>query len=66
MANIELTKAQALELYDGNAARMARALGITRSAVYQWADGPIGAVHALRIRYVLKPEAFEQNKEAAA
>lgn len=53
-----ITKADAIAAYDGNAAALARALGITPSAVYQWPDGEVAEVHALKLRFVLKPEIF--------
>ena len=53
-----ITKAQAIEAYGGNASALARALGITPSAIYQWPEGPIAEGHALKLRFVLKPEVF--------
>lgn len=53
-----ITKAEALAAYDGDTLALANALGISRSAVYQWADGPIPEAQALKLRYVLKPEVF--------
>lgn len=58
MSQITITKEQALAAYDGNGAALARALNITPSAVSQWPEGPIGEVHALKLRFVLKPELF--------
>lgn len=58
MSQITITKEQALAAYDGNGAALARALNITPSAVSQWPDGPIGEVHALKLRFLLKPEVF--------
>lgn len=52
---LPISKAAAIHAYGGNAAALARALGITPAAVYQWPDGPIGEVHALKLRFVLKP-----------
>lgn len=49
-----ISKKQAVEAY-GSVGALADALGITRSAIYQWPDGPIADVHALRILYVLQP-----------
>lgn len=49
-----VTKKQAVAAY-GDVAGLARALGITRSAIYQWPEGPIAEVHALRLMYVLRP-----------
>jgi len=53
-----ITKAQALEAYGGNASALARDLNISPQAVYQWPEGPIPEVHALRLRFVLKPGIF--------
>lgn len=45
---------------------MARQLGISRSAVSQWApDQPIPEVHELKIRYVLHPGQVEKGEEAS-
>ena len=52
---MEITKAQAIALY-GGASSLARALGISRSAVHQWKDGPIPEAQKLKLIYVLKPE----------
>lgn len=53
-----ITKTEALAAYDNNASALARALGIKPQAIYQWDDGPIGEVHALKLRFVLKPDVF--------
>lgn len=53
-----ITKEQAIAAYGGNASALARALRITPSAVYQWPEGPIAEVYALKLRYVLKPDVF--------
>lgn len=58
--NLTILKTEALDAYDGNAAALARALGVTRQLVSGWADGPIGEVHALKLRFVLKPEIFSK------
>jgi DNA-binding transcriptional regulator YdaS (Cro superfamily) len=59
MFTFTLKKQQAVSLFK-NASDMASALGITKSAVSQWADDrPIPAAHALRIRYELRPEHFD-------
>lgn len=56
----ELKKEQAIRLF-GSQARLAEELGVTRSAVCQWKHGePIPEQYALRIRFILKPEAFER------
>ncbi|HLT04801.1 MAG TPA: hypothetical protein VK019_07535 [Pseudomonas sp.] len=56
--NEPITKEQALAAYENDTKALAAALGITRSAIYQWADGPIPEAQALKLRYVLKPEVF--------
>ena len=53
-----ITKVEAIAAYDGNASALARALKVTPSAVYQWPDGPIADVYALKLRFVLKPDVF--------
>lgn len=58
-APVEITKQQAVEMF-GTQANLARALGIERSAVSQWADGPIPELQALKIRFVLKPDLFDR------
>lgn len=54
----QITKAQAIEAYGGNAAALARDLKITPSAIYQWPEGPIREGYALKLRFVLKPGYF--------
>lgn len=66
MSQITITKAEAIAAFDGNGAALARALGITASAVSQWPDGPIGEVHALKLRFVLKPDVFGTAEQATA
>jgi DNA-binding transcriptional regulator YdaS (Cro superfamily) len=56
-APVEITKQQAVEMF-GTQANLARALGIAKSAVSQWADGPIPELQAMKIRFVLKPHLF--------
>lgn len=58
MNQIIITKEQALACYQGNGSALARALGISAAAVSQWPDGPIGQVHALKLRFLLKPDVF--------
>ncbi len=60
---LPISKAAAIHAYGGNAAALARALGITPAAVYQWPDGPIGEVHSLKLRFVLKPGAIPATLE---
>ncbi len=54
-----ITKEEAIAAFDGNAAALARALGITPSAVYQWPDGQIDDLWALKLRFVLMPAHFQ-------
>jgi hypothetical protein len=56
-----ISKDEAIASFGGNAAALARALGITPSAVYQWQDGPIAEGYALKLRFVLKREYFEAD-----
>jgi hypothetical protein len=60
---LPISKEEAIAAFDGNAAALARALGITPSAVYQWTDGPIAEGYALKLRFVLKPEYFGQEDD---
>lgn len=56
----ELKKEQAVRLF-GTQSRLAEELGITRAAVCQWKRGePIPEAYALRIRFILMPEAFDK------
>lgn len=57
-----ITKEQAIALFDSRKA-LQQALGLkTHSAISMWPDGePIPSEHALRIRYELKPEAFDAD-----
>ncbi len=57
-----ITKEEAIAAYDGNAAALARALGITPSAVYQWPDGQIDDLWALKLRFVLMPAHFQAQQ----
>lgn len=52
-----LSKHEAIALFS-SAKELAKALGISKSAVSQWPDGPIPDKHDLRIRYELRPEHF--------
>lgn len=59
-------KKDAVSIY-GTQQALADALGISRSAVAMWADNkPIPAEHALRLRYELKPGAFNKNGQFKA
>lgn len=68
MPDQTITKEHALAAYGNVGSDLAKALGITPSAVYQWKDGePIPNEQALKLRYVLKPELFGDpaNREVA-
>lgn len=52
-----LSKQEAIALFS-SAKELAKALGISKSAVSQWPAGPIPDNHDLRIRYELRPEHF--------
>lgn len=58
---MKILKEEAIELF-GSQTAVAEALGISIQAVSQWEKGqPIPEKQAYRIRYVLKPEAFEDT-----
>ncbi len=59
-----LSKKEAIALFS-SAKELAKALGISKSAVSQWQDGPIPDNHDLRIRYELKPEHFRPGPAGA-
>lgn len=54
-----VTKAAALAAYNNSVSALARDLDITPQAIYQWASDAIPEVHALRLRFVLRPEFFK-------
>lgn len=58
MNSPSITKSQAVAAYGGNASALARALGVTPSAVYQWPEGPIDERWALKLAFILKPGEF--------
>lgn len=60
-----LTKREAIALFK-TAKGLAEALGVSKSAVSQWPDGPIPVKHDLRIRYELKPERFKDGPPGPA
>ncbi len=63
---MKITKEKAIALY-GTRTALARALGISKAAVSQWKDGEaIPEVQALKIRYILKPEAFNNTAGSKA
>jgi len=55
-----LSKQSVVKMF-GSQAKLAKALGITRAAVAQWGD-IIPEMQAMRIRFVLKPEAFNGKR----
>lgn len=56
-----IIKEDAIAAYGGIGTELAKALGITPSAVYQWKDGePIPNEQALKLRFVLRPDVFGQ------
>lgn len=66
MDTYTVNKQQALAAFGGNSSALARVLDITPQAVYQWPDGPIPELHALKLRYVLMPDVFGQGAGEAA
>lgn len=67
MTEQPILKEDALAAYGGVGTELAKALGITPSAVYQWPDGkPIPNEQALRLRYVLRPDVFGESTAAPA
>lgn len=57
---IIISKTDALQAYGGNGAALARALGLTKQAVSAMPEGPLLERHALKLRFVLKPEVFNK------
>ena len=55
-----ITRTQAIHLF-GSVKLLQQALGLkTHSAIYMWSkDKPIPETHELRIRYELRPDAFD-------
>jgi len=60
---MKISKEEAIALF-GSRTALADALGITIQAVGQWDDDAIPEKQAMKIRYVLKPEAFEGETAA--
>jgi hypothetical protein len=58
-----ITRAQAVALYDNSVRALQSALGLrSHASIYMWhPDEPIPEVHYLRLRYQLKPEAFDKD-----
>lgn len=53
-----ITRSEAVGIYS-NLTHLAEALGVTRQAIYFWPeDKPIPEWAYIKLRYVLKPEAF--------
>lgn len=56
-----ITKTQAVHLF-GSVEKLRAALGLkNRQAIYQWPEDRIPEKHFLRIRYELRPEAFDEQ-----
>jgi hypothetical protein len=57
-----------MDLYDGSAVKLAEALQYTsRHAIYMWPrDRPIPESAYLKLRYQLKPEAFDSEGKIAS
>ena len=68
MATEPITRKQAVAAY-GSVSALAKALGISRTAVYLWPeDAPIPELQSLKLRYELRPDVFgpaPDKKEAA-
>ena len=62
----EITKEEALHLYDGNQAALGRALGVSRQAISKLPQGPLPEWMALKLRFVLRPDAFADKRSDAA
>ena len=61
MTTLEISKQEAIGMYR-NKNRLAKALGITRQAVEGWPDDkPIPIKQALLLRYILRPDLFEES-----
>lgn len=59
-----MTKKEALEHFDNNQAKLAKALGITRQYVGKWDDDePIPELYELKLKYEILPAV---KKEAVA
>lgn len=65
MTEQPILKEDALAAYGGVGTELAKALGITPSAVYQWEEGkPIPNEQALKLRFVLRPDLFGTHPTA--
>lgn len=57
-----ISRQEAIDLYGGSAIKLAKALGYTsRHAVYMWPKDCIPREPYLRLRYELRPEAFNTS-----
>lgn len=66
--DIKISKAEAIAAFGGNASDLARALGVTPQAIYQWGD-EVPEAAAMKLAFVLKPKDFAKHRrdaEAAA
>lgn len=57
MTDQALSKEQAVALYGGNQAALARAVGVTRQYISKLPEGPLPEWMDLKLRFVIKPEA---------
>lgn len=51
-----ITKAEAIAAFGGRQSELARALGITRQSVFQFADGPLPELYDLKLKFVVFPQ----------
>lgn len=54
----DVSKSEALALYEGNQAALAKDLGVTRQYISKLPDGPLPEWMALKLRFVLHPGEF--------
>jgi DNA-binding XRE family transcriptional regulator len=60
--NLSISKSDALRLYGGNQAALARAVGVTRQRIHKIKpDGDLPERLALRLRFVTRPDAFDRR-----
>lgn len=59
--DIQITKQEALDAYEGNGAALGRDLGVSRQAVSAMPDGPLDEKYALKLFFVLKPDVFQRR-----
>ena len=61
-----ITKKQAVNLFGGTQAALARALGLERAAISKWNDDAIPDYWDMKIRYELRPEFFGNQQQQSA